>query len=46
MKKRCEFYKDCEYYDPDNPLCNENEGFYYEDQYAGCYRKLWEEKNK
>lgn len=42
----CKFMKVCKWYDEMSDTCNINNGIYYEDRPAGCYRYLENEGNK
>ena len=42
---KCKYWKKCKKYQKDGATCNITGGIYYEDRYAGCYRKMEEKKN-
>ena len=41
---KCKFWKKCKLYKETGMTCNKTGGVYYEDRYAGCYRKLEDEE--
>ena len=37
---KCKYWKKCKLYSEESETCNINDGMYYEDRPAGCYRLM------